>query len=149
MPGLAWPEPYRNVDDPLETITYAAAHTQRSRLETSVLDALVRVAVALARRLATLHQLSGGRVIAGLGQGCVADGLNVVGVAWEMVEPAVHGSRAAGRDPQALKIMLRAKNRFTDAPIADGRPPFSGSVDQIRNDLARAAELGVDGSVAL
>lgn len=39
------------------------------RLGTSIIDALFYVPAALARRRATLDHLSGGRVIAGLGQG--------------------------------------------------------------------------------
>lgn len=55
--------------DPLETLAYVAAQTERIKLGTSVVDALFRVPVVLARRYATLDQFSNGRVIAGLGQG--------------------------------------------------------------------------------
>jgi alkanesulfonate monooxygenase SsuD/methylene tetrahydromethanopterin reductase-like flavin-dependent oxidoreductase (luciferase family) len=48
-----------------------AARTTTIALGTSVLGALFHVPVVLARRLATLDRLSGGRVIAGLGQGWV------------------------------------------------------------------------------
>jgi probable F420-dependent oxidoreductase len=63
------PEIYRMVYDPLETLAYVAAVTDRIKLGTSVVDALFHPPVVLARRYATLDQLSGGRVIAGLGQG--------------------------------------------------------------------------------
>jgi probable F420-dependent oxidoreductase len=63
------PEIYRTVYEPIETLAYVAALTQRIKLGTSVVDALFHPPVVLARRLATLDQLSGGRVIAGLGQG--------------------------------------------------------------------------------
>jgi probable F420-dependent oxidoreductase len=75
-----WPEVYRIVFDPIETLTYAAAVTQRIRLGTSVLDALYHSPVVLGRRLATLDQLSGGRLIAGLGQGWSDDEFEVVNV---------------------------------------------------------------------
>src|SRR3954447_11818080 len=39
MPGTPWPEPYRTVYDPIETLTYAAAKTDRIKLGTSVIDA--------------------------------------------------------------------------------------------------------------
>jgi probable F420-dependent oxidoreductase len=63
------PEAYRMVYDPIETLSYVAAVTERIRLGTSVVDALFHPPVVLARRFATLDRLSGGRVIVGLGQG--------------------------------------------------------------------------------
>jgi len=55
----------------IETLAYAAARTNRIRLGTSVTGTLFQNPVTLARRLATLDLLSGGRLIAGLGQGWV------------------------------------------------------------------------------
>ncbi len=75
-----WPEGFRNVWDPIDTLTYAAAVTQRIKLGTSVIDALYHSPVVLAKRLATLDQLSGGRLIAGLGQGWSSDEFGVVNV---------------------------------------------------------------------
>lgn len=64
MPGY-----FRRVFDPLETLSFVAAVTRRIKLGTSVIDAFFHEPLVLARRLATLDQLSGGRVIAGIGQG--------------------------------------------------------------------------------
>jgi probable F420-dependent oxidoreductase len=63
------PEVYRLTFEPLETLSYVAALTERIKLGTSVIDGLLHPPVVLARRFATLDQFSGGRVIAGLGQG--------------------------------------------------------------------------------
>ncbi|RCG26567.1 TIGR03619 family F420-dependent LLM class oxidoreductase [Sphaerisporangium album] len=63
------PEIYRLTYEPLETLSYVAAITERIKLGTSVVDGLFHPPVVLARRFATLDQFSGGRVIAGLGQG--------------------------------------------------------------------------------
>jgi probable F420-dependent oxidoreductase len=63
------PEFYGSVYEPLETLSYVAAVTERIKLGTAVMVAPLHVPVMLARRLATLDQFSGGRVIAGLGQG--------------------------------------------------------------------------------
>jgi len=68
-PPRPLPAAYRVTFEPLETLSYVAALTERIKLGTSVIDALFHVPVMLARRLATLDQLSNGRVIAGLGQG--------------------------------------------------------------------------------
>lgn len=73
VPGLAWPEHYRSVADPLVTLTLAAAATDRARLGTSVLVAPLHVPFQLARSLASLDVASGGRVIAGLGTGWSLD----------------------------------------------------------------------------
>ena len=63
------PEIYRLTYEPLETLSYVAALTQRVKLGTSIVDALLHPAAILAKRFATLDQFSGGRVVAGLGQG--------------------------------------------------------------------------------
>jgi len=49
-------------------LSYVAARTKRVKLGTSVLSGLFQNPVTLARRFATLDNLSGGRVIAGIGQ---------------------------------------------------------------------------------
>lgn len=61
--------PESHVWDPLEVLTWAAAHTGRIRLATAVVNAIFQSPVVLARRLATLDRLSRGRLDAGLGQG--------------------------------------------------------------------------------
>jgi alkanesulfonate monooxygenase SsuD/methylene tetrahydromethanopterin reductase-like flavin-dependent oxidoreductase (luciferase family) len=83
LPGVdaqPLPEYYANVFDPIETLTYVAALTERVRLGTSAINALFHPPVVLARRLATLDQVSGGRVIAGIVQGWLADEFVVAGV---------------------------------------------------------------------
>src|SRR5690348_10948782 len=50
------PEYYRQVFEPLETLSYVAAHTERIKLGTSVIDGLLHPPVVLARRFATLDQ---------------------------------------------------------------------------------------------
>jgi probable F420-dependent oxidoreductase len=80
QPARPFPRFYANVFDPLETLTFAAALTERVQLGTSVINALFHPPVILGKRLATLDQLSGGRVIAGLGQGWMEDEFAVSGV---------------------------------------------------------------------
>lgn len=55
--------------EPLETLAWAAAHTSRIRVTTAIVNAIFQSPIVLARRLATLDRLSGGRLDAGLGQG--------------------------------------------------------------------------------
>jgi len=55
--------------EPVTLLTYAAALTSRVRLGTAVLLTAIRNPVELAKSLATLDQLSGGRLILGVGIG--------------------------------------------------------------------------------
>ncbi|TMR92009.1 TIGR03619 family F420-dependent LLM class oxidoreductase [Nonomuraea basaltis] len=68
------------VYDPLETLAYVAAKTSTIRLGTSVVDALFHSPVVLAKRLATLDRLSGGRAMIGLGQGWMQQEFDATGV---------------------------------------------------------------------
>lgn len=79
-PVMDAPEDFGTVYDPVETLTYVAALTSRITLGTSVLDALFQSPVILARRLATLDRFSGGRLIAGVGQGWMEQEFQAAGV---------------------------------------------------------------------
>ena len=72
-PDGSLPLEYQKVLDPLETLTYVAANTNKISLGTSVIDMLFHNPVILARRFATLDVLSEGRAIAGLGIGWSKD----------------------------------------------------------------------------
>jgi hypothetical protein len=61
-PDGSLPIESQNVFDPLETLTYVAAHTDRITLGTSVIDMLFHNPVILARRFATLDVLSEGSI---------------------------------------------------------------------------------------
>src|SRR5205807_1474710 len=75
------PEAYAVAYDPIETLTYVAARTDRIRLGTSILVAPFHVPGLLAKRLATLGRFSGGRVVAGLGLGWAEEEFDTAGVA--------------------------------------------------------------------
>jgi probable F420-dependent oxidoreductase len=72
-PDGSLPTFYQNVFDPIETLTFVAAHTNKIALGTSVIDMLFHNPVILARRFATLDVLSKGRAICGLGIGWSKD----------------------------------------------------------------------------
>src|SRR5438046_9565957 len=73
------PEEYKHVLDPLETMTFVAAHTKRIAVGSSVLDMPYYNPVTLARRLTTLDVLSGGRLRVGLGLGWSKDECEAAG----------------------------------------------------------------------
>ena len=75
-PGSAdgkFPADWQYIFEPLETLTYVAANTNKIVLGTSVIDMLFHNPVILARRFATLDVLSEGRAIAGFGIGWSRD----------------------------------------------------------------------------
>jgi probable F420-dependent oxidoreductase len=72
-PDGSLPAQYQVMLDPLETLTYVAANTNRIALGTSVIDVLFHNPVILARRFATLDVLSEGRSICGVGIGWSRD----------------------------------------------------------------------------
>jgi len=72
-PDGSLPNEYQIILDPLETLTYVAAKTNKIALGTSVMDILFHSPVILARRFATLDLLSEGRAKAGLGIGWSKD----------------------------------------------------------------------------
>jgi probable F420-dependent oxidoreductase len=81
VPGLAWPDHYRSVADPLVTLALAVPATERARLGTSVLVAPFHAPFQLARTLASLDNAAGGRLIAGLGTGWSLDEFAAASVA--------------------------------------------------------------------
>ncbi len=120
-PAQPLPKYYATVFDPIETLTYAAALTERVQLGTSVINALFHPPVILGKRLATLDQLSGGRVIAGLGQGWMPDEFAVAGVPQSRrgagMEDYVAALRAVwGADP------VRHDGRFYQIPESEIGP---------------------------
>ncbi|WP_121745878.1 LLM class F420-dependent oxidoreductase [Streptomyces sp. E2N166] len=221
--GLPWPDEYRNVAEPLVTLTLAAAATERAELGSSVLVAPLHVPFQLAKALASLDAASGGRVVAGFGTGWSHDEyaaasvrpfaergraldelIEVCRAVWgpdpvvydgefTKIASAVVGPKPArpipvllaagsgrarrrlvdhadGWLPNALgaeavaeqwrqlrdlaaergrtepiRTVLRVNARYRKAPQdPSGRRPFHGDVDQIVEDLAAHAEIGLD-----
>jgi probable F420-dependent oxidoreductase len=77
------PMRYKSVLDPLETLTFAAAHTSRIALGTGVLNLPWYNPVLLARQLTTLDILSAGRLRIGFGIGWSPDEYEAAGVMWQ------------------------------------------------------------------
>jgi probable F420-dependent oxidoreductase len=69
--------------DPLLTLTWVAAVTERVRLGTSVIVLPMRHPLPLAKELSTLHNLSGGRLILGVGVGWLEAEFAALGVPFQ------------------------------------------------------------------
>lgn len=71
--GGPLPEPFFNTFDPLITLAVAAQVTRRITLGTCVMVVVQRDPIVLAKEVATLDQLSGGRFVLGVGAGGIAE----------------------------------------------------------------------------
>lgn len=163
------PEIYHTTYEPLQTLSHVAALTSRIALGTGIIAALLHTPVVLARRLATLDQFSGGRVIAGFGQGSIPQEFATANVPWKRrgagLDDMVAAVRAAwspdpveydGRfysieaseiNPKPVRgtipIIIGA---FSDAGIdraariADGFTPVAFSLDAVTAQAARFRE---------
>ena len=216
------PVQYKSVLDPLETLTFAAAHTGRIALGTAVLNLPWYNPVLLARRLTTLDILSAGRLRVGFGIGWSPDEYEAAGVTWhergkradELIKalkkiwttdpvefqgkyyripksvigpkpvqkphppiymaaftpsamkrvateangwfpvgiplsgvgPMFEGikdmAKNAGRDPSALELIVAAGIEIHNTRIQKDRIDFTGTLEQIAEDVTTARKLG-------
>ena len=78
--GRVLPEDYANNFDPLLSLPAAAATTSDLRLGTAVLLIPEREPIGLAKQVATLDQLTGGRLILGIGAGWIREEIENHGI---------------------------------------------------------------------
>ncbi|MEW6272713.1 MAG: LLM class flavin-dependent oxidoreductase [Thermodesulfobacteriota bacterium] len=76
----------------------------------------------------------------------IADGWMPARVAHAELESKLARCRelaaAAGRDPAAFHLQVVAIPEVTPAPLGGERAPFAGSLEQLRDDVARTREVG-------
>jgi probable F420-dependent oxidoreductase len=216
---------YNTVFEHLTVLTYASAVTSKIRLGVSVINIPFYNPVMLGRRVATMDQLSNGRVTLGVGLAWSEDECDVNNVPFKKrgrigeeaiealkavwgpdpveyhgkyfdIRPSVIGpkpvqkpnppilvgafvpkaldraarladgftgccapvealismmntvkeaARARGRDADSLQVVMRCLVTRTDQPVLEeGRAVAVGTWDQIRSDVRRMAEAGVD-----
>ncbi|MFI6813860.1 TIGR03619 family F420-dependent LLM class oxidoreductase [Nonomuraea sp. NPDC050328] len=73
---------YRSVQDPVVTLAHLSGLTSRAELGVAVVNAFVQP-VVLAKQLATLQTLSGGRLLAGIGLGWLPEEFAAAGVGFD------------------------------------------------------------------
>ena len=120
-PGLAVPEAYRSVMQPLETLGVVAGWTSEVLLGTSILVAGYHRPVDLAQRITTLDVLSGGRTVFGFSVGWSDEEH-----AQYDVDPRTRGRRA-GELIEALKACwgpdpVSYEGEFFSIPLSDVDP---------------------------
>jgi probable F420-dependent oxidoreductase len=115
-PDGKWPLVFRRMLDPLDTLTFAASHTKKIFLGTSVLDLPYYNPVTLARRLTTIDYLSNGRLRAGFGLG------------WSKDEMEATNADMKHRGASADEFLQVIKAIWTQNPIA-----FTGKFYNVPN----------------
>jgi len=106
--------------DPVLTLTWAAACTKRVGLGTSVLVLPMRHPLPLAKELATLQNLSEGRLILGAGVGWLEDEFAALGVPF----------RERGRRMDEGIAMMRAV--WSDDPVIFKSTYIPAAIDEMR-----------------
>jgi probable F420-dependent oxidoreductase len=116
-PDGSLPVVYQNVLDPLTTLTYVAAVTERISLGTSVIDMFFQNPVVLSKRVTTLDILSDGRALIGLGIGWSKDEFEASGIHYKD-----RGTRADEYLQVLKKIwtddVVEFKGRFYNIPAS-------------------------------
>jgi probable F420-dependent oxidoreductase len=224
--GSPWQESQRQAADPLAVLAAAAMVTTTPRLGTAVLVTPTHAPFQLAKSLATIDQLSAGRMVAGLGAGWSSDELqtvratradrgrfldetlDVLEAVWgpdpvsytgprTIIDKAVvlpkpaakipvmlAGSAASGRplerlatradgwlpvvgagqfeatartwdrvreratahgrDASRMELIVVGNVTLADHPLSAGRVPFTGTLDQVIEDIFAASAAGAD-----
>ena len=126
--------------DPLIWLTWAAAATTRIRLATGVLILPQRNPVILAKELASLDQLSGGRMMLGMGVGWVKEEALAVGSSFhdrgKRANEAIDVMRCLWREPVAS--FKGAYTQF-EGVVSRPKPAQEGGVPIIVGGHSKAA----------
>jgi probable F420-dependent oxidoreductase len=109
LPPASYGDTYGGVYEPLVTLAHIAARTSAIRLGTSVLVLPLRSPFVVAKQVATLDRLSGGRAVLG------------VGVGWDRTEFAAVGADFATRGARTDEAIALLRHLFRDGGAFHGR----------------------------
>lgn len=132
-------EPDTPIPDPLIWLAYVAAAAPTLKLGTCILIVPQRNPLVLAKELATLDQLSGGRVELGLGVGWLQEEFDALGIPWER--------RGARNDEyiEAMRTLWQGPHAEYHGEFVDFEPatcsprPVNGSIPVIVGGDSEAA----------
>lgn len=141
-------EPYGRIFETWTTLSHVAGLTQRIRLGTSILLLGLRNPVLVAKQAATLDQLSGGRLILGIGAGWLAREFENLGASFRrrirFLEEGIALMRALWNNPRPRfhgRFFHIEDAVFEPLPVQPGGPPIwiGGNTEAA---VRRAARLG-------
>jgi probable F420-dependent oxidoreductase len=138
-------DPYGRVYDPLVTLGWIAGWTERIGLGTSIELVPLHNPIHLAKEVATLQELSGGRVTLGVGMGWHRDEFEFMGVEFEgrgrRADEAIGLMRALWNGEHDFEGQYWSYHHATSEPHPSPPPQIwvGGSSDRA---IRRARELG-------
>jgi probable F420-dependent oxidoreductase len=138
-------DPYGRVYAPLVTLGWIAGYTERIGLGTSILLLPLHHPIHLAKELATLQQLSGRSVFAGVGLGWHRDEFEFLGVEFEgrgrSVDESIRVMRALWSGERDIEGRFWSWHDATSDPLPSPVPEIwvGGSSDRA---IRRAREVG-------
>jgi probable F420-dependent oxidoreductase len=145
----ALPEYQKFSYEPLEVLMYIAARTEHIQLGTSIINLFFQAPIILARRLTTIDHFSGGRLIAGIGQGWMKEEFDATNVSFKRrgsgLEDYVGALRAIwGPDPVHYegRFYHITESDVNPKPLQPDGPPllFGGNSPASFERAARIAD---------
>ncbi len=167
----ALPEAFFQIHDPFIALSTAAAATERIRLGTAICLITQHEPIALAKTIASLDVLSGGRFIFGIGAGWFREEMEPLGTPyearWKVTEERVRALRALWTEDEAEfhgehvdfpplisrpkpvqkphpPVYIGAGSRWTPQRVVDyaeGWLPHGRNIDALEQGLAAIREL--------
>jgi probable F420-dependent oxidoreductase len=147
--GATWGPMYESVTDPLITLSYVAAVTERARLGVAILNAPFFSPILLAKQLSTLDILSRGRLDTGLGLGWAPEEFAAAGVDFARrgarVEEFVRCLKAIWIEPEVSfeGEFYQVPAAFVEPkPVQSPHPPLllGGDADPALRRIGRLAD---------
>jgi probable F420-dependent oxidoreductase len=138
-------DPYGRVYDPLVTLGWIAGWTERIGLGTSIVLVPLHNPMHLAKEVATLQELSGGRFTLGVGMGWHSEEFHFMGIPFEgrgrRADEAIRLMRALWNGERDFKGEFWSFQHATSEPHPSTRPEIwvGGSSERA---IRRALELG-------
>jgi probable F420-dependent oxidoreductase len=135
------------IPDPLLWLAYAAAVTERIKLGTGILILPQRHPAYVAKEIATLDQLSGGRALFGVGIGWLREEFEALGIPFEERAPRTEESVRAirslwrGAEPFEGRFYRWGPVESNPKPVQPGGPPVLVG-GHVEGAARRAARIG-------